>query len=124
MRRKMGDIDVMSLERVLKALEDLGLSREESEVYVYLAKAGPKKVCELGAGLRMTKRQLYPVLKGLKNKGIVASRPERAQMFFAIAFEELLDLFMRIGAEKARAIQETRQELVSSWSETTKKRNS
>jgi sugar-specific transcriptional regulator TrmB len=105
----------MSLKRVLKTLESFGLSRVESEVYVYLAKAGPSKAKELGTGLRMTKQQLYPALKGLKEKGIIASRPERARLFSAIAFEELLNLFMKLSAEKAKVVRETKQELVDSW---------
>ncbi len=110
----------MSLERILTALQELGLSRLESEVYVYLAKAGPSKVDELGARLRMTKQQLYPALAQLEKMGIVASKPEHARLFSAVAFEELLDLFMRVSAEKARAVKETKQELVKSWQETTR----
>jgi sugar-specific transcriptional regulator TrmB len=113
----------VSLERILRALEGLGLSRMESEVYIYLAKAGPCKARELCAGLRMTKQQLYPVLKGLKKKGIVASRTEHAKLFSAIAFEELLDLFMKLSAEKVKILTETKQELVDSWRETTKQNN-
>lgn len=113
----------MSLERVLRTLEGFGLSRVESEVYVYLAKAGPSKAEELGTGLRMTKQQLCPVLKGLKEKGIVASRSERPRLFSAIAFEELLNLLMKLGAEKAKAVKETKQELVDSWREITKQNN-
>jgi sugar-specific transcriptional regulator TrmB len=113
----------MSLKRVLKTLESFGLSRVESEVYVYLAKTGPSKAEELGTKLRMTKQQLYPVLKGLREKGIVASRPERARLFSAITFEELLNLFMKLSAEKAKAVKETKQELVDSWREITRQNN-
>lgn len=109
----------MSRERVLRTLEGFGLSRVESEVYFYLAKAGPSKAEELSAGLKMTKRQLCPVLKGLKNKGIVASMPLRAKLFSAIAFEELLRLFVKLSTEETRTIRETRQELVDSWREIT-----
>lgn len=114
----------MSLKRVLKTLESFGLSRAESEVYVYLAKTGPSKAEELGTKLRMTKQQLYPVLKGLREKGIVASRPERARSFSAISFEELLDLFMKLSAEKAKVVCDAKQELVDSWQDMIKQNNS
>ena len=113
----------MSLERVLKTIESLGLSHVESEVYVYLAKVGPSRVKDLSFGLRLTKQQLYPVLTGLRKKGIVASRPEHDRLFSAIAFEELLCLFMRINAEKAKVIEETKQEIVESWQETIDKKD-
>jgi sugar-specific transcriptional regulator TrmB len=108
---------------VLKTLESFGLSRVESEVYVYLAKAGPSKAEELDTRLRMTKQQLHQALKSLEEKGIVVSRPERARLFSAIAFEELLNLFMKLSAEKAKVVRDTKQELVDSWREITKQEN-
>jgi len=91
----------------------------ESEVYIYLAKAGPSKAKELGTGLRMPKQQLYQALRGLKDKGIVVSRPEQVRLFSAIAFEELLNLFMKISAEKAKAVKEAKKDLVESWTDLT-----
>ncbi len=113
----------MSLERVLRTLESLGLSRVESEVYVYLAKAGPSKADQLAAGLRMTNRQVYPVLKGLKKKKLVVSKREQTRTFSAIAFEELLNLFVKLGTEKTVIIRETKQELADSWQEITSQDN-
>ncbi len=92
----------MSLKRVLKTLGSLGLSQAESKVYVYLAKVGPSKAKDLSNGLRIPKQQLYPTLNSLKKKGIITSRPERATVFAALAFEELLNLFMKLGAEQAK----------------------
>jgi sugar-specific transcriptional regulator TrmB len=108
----------------LKTLRSLGLSQAESKVYVYLAKAGPSKAKDLSSGLRMTKQQLYPALNSLKKKGIVASRPERATLFSALTFEELLNLFMKLGAEQQKTIEETKKELVNSWLDMTKQGNS
>ena len=114
----------MSLERVLRALEGFGLSRVESEVYVYLAKSGPSKTEEISASLRMPKRQLYRALKGLEKKGIVASKPEYAKILSAITFEELLNLLMKLSAEKAKIVEEKRQDLVRNWDEMVKQNNS
>ena len=107
---------------MLKTLEGFGLSRVESEVYVYLAKAGPSQTEELSFRLRMTKQQLYPALKHLEDKGVVVSKPERVRLFSAVAFEELLNLFVRINAEQAKAIKEARQELAESWEDITEQR--
>ena len=114
----------MSLERVLRALEGFGLSRVESEVYVYLAKSGPSKTEEISASLRMPKRQLYRALKGLEKKGIVASKPEYAKILSAITFEELLNLLMKLSTEKAKIVEETKRDLVKSWEEMVKQNNS
>jgi len=105
----------LSLERVLKTLEGLGLSRIDAEVYVYLSKKGPKKGRELADVLQVTKQQLYPSLKNLKNKGIVTVSLERPALFSAVAFEKALELLIEIKVEQAKAIKETKKELLDSW---------
>ena len=110
----------MSLERVLKTLEGFGLSRMDAKVYVYLAKKGPKKGRELANALQVTKQQLYPSLKNLKNKGVVTASLERPALFSAVAFEKVVELLIKIKVEQAKAIKETKEELLSSWRSMTK----
>ncbi len=105
----------MSLERILKTLEEVGLSHVESEVYIYLAKTGPRKARDLSNGLRMTKQQLYPALKGLVFKGMVMSGAKRATLFSALCFEELLSRYVKINVEQAQSVTDTKQELLESW---------
>ncbi len=111
----------MSLERVLRLLEDFGFSRVDAEVYVYLAKTGPQKGKDLNNGLKMTKQQLYPALESLQKKGVVTRSPERPALFSALAFEELLNLYVKLNEEKAQIIKETKEELLASWRDMTKK---
>ncbi len=103
------------MERVLKTLECFGLSRTDAEVYVHLAKKGPKNGPELAKILQVTKQQLYPSLKNLKNKGVVISSPERPALFSAVTFEKVLELIITIKVEQAKAIKETKKELMDSW---------
>jgi sugar-specific transcriptional regulator TrmB len=100
---------------VLKTLEGLGLSRTDAEVYVYLAKKGPKNRRELADALQVTKQQLYPSLKNLRSKGVVTVSLERPALFSAVAFEKVVDLLIAIKVEQAKAIQETKKELLASW---------
>ena len=105
----------MSLERVLKTLEGFGLSRMDAEVYVSLAKKGPKKGRELANALQVTKQQLYPSLKNLKNKGIVTASLERPASFSAVAFEKVVELLIAIKVEQAEAFKKTKKELMDNW---------
>lgn len=105
----------MSLERVLKTLEGLGLSRTDAEVYVYLAKKGLKNGRELADALQVTKQQLYPSLKNLRNKGVVTVSLEHPTLFSAVAFEKVVELLIAIKVEQAKAIKETKKELLDSW---------
>ena len=105
----------MSLERVLKTLEGFGLSRTDAEVYVYLAKKGSKKGRELANALQITKQQLYPSLKNLKNKGIVTVSCERPALFSAVAFEKVMELLITVKMEQAKAFEETKKQLMDNW---------
>ena len=105
----------MSLERVLKALEAFGLSRTDSEVYLYLAKKGPIKGREVANALQISKQQLYPILKNLKDKGIINASVDRPALFSALAFEEVIELFIKIKVDQAKVIKETKRELMKSW---------
>jgi sugar-specific transcriptional regulator TrmB len=70
--------------------------------------------------MKLSKRKLYPILKNLQNKGIVNVSPLYPSLFFAIAFEEALDMLVKADLEQAKAIKETKNELLSSWQSMTK----
>jgi len=105
----------VSLERVLRILESLGLARPDAEIYVYLAKEGPKKEEDLESSLKMARVQLYSSLKDLQSKGIVTSSIEESALFSAVAFERVLDLLIKANIEQACAIRETKEEILASW---------
>jgi sugar-specific transcriptional regulator TrmB len=105
----------MSLERIIKSLESLGLSQTDAQVYIYLATTGPKKARDVIKALKINKRQVYRSLKRLQNKGITVTNNERPFLFSAVPFEEVLDLLMEIKKEQAQALQESRKEFLSNW---------
>lgn len=113
----------MSLNRVLELLKSFGFSSVEAEVYVFLAKAGPSKGRDLISGLNIVKQQLYPILKRLKQKGIVTHSSEHPSLFKALTFEELLNLYAELNVERAKIIQKTKEELLDNWRNMKKNNN-
>ena len=105
----------MSLERVLRALEGLGLERVDAEVYVYLAKKGPQKGLNVADSLKIRKQQLHSILKNLQTKGLVTASPKHPALFSAVLFEKALELLMEANMEQAKAIKETKEELFANW---------
>lgn len=105
----------MSQERALKALLDIGLTRMDSQVYMFLAKKGPQKGRDLFRGLKMSKPQLYRSLKTLQSKGIVSATFERPNRFFAVPFEKGLDMFIKAKTEEAQRMQQNKDEILSDW---------
>jgi len=93
---------------------------EDAEVYVYLAKKGPKQVTDLSSSLKMTDQQIFLSLKNLQRKGIITVNVEKVALFSAIAFERVLDLFVEVFFEQACVLTETREELLANWRSMTK----
>jgi sugar-specific transcriptional regulator TrmB len=107
----------LSLERVLQLIRHLGFSRVEAEVYIHLAKGGPKSSKDIAKGLNVTQQQMQLVLNTLKNKGVVKTSRRRTVLFSALPFEEFLTYFVEANMNQAKTIQKTKQDLLDSWQE-------
>ena len=105
----------MSLERVIKALIELGLARIDAEVYVYLAKDGPQRVIDLAKALNYDKQKIYTSLKNLQEKRIVTVTSQKQSIFSALPFEDALDLLIKMKKEQAQTKQERKKELLANW---------
>jgi len=105
----------LSQEKVFKTLTNLGLSKLEARVYIYLAKRNPQKARDIVKALKLIKQQIYPTLRRLQSKGMVTSTLERPARFSAVPFEKMLDLCMKAKMEEAQRIQQNRDELISDW---------
>jgi len=102
----------LSLERILQALTNLGLSSIEAEIYIYLAKKGSMKAIALASGLNHSKNQIYSSLKVLTIKGLVT---KRGTLFSALPFEEALELLIELEKEQAQVLNESKEKLLASW---------
>jgi len=102
----------MSLERVIKALIGLGLTRSDAEVYVYIAKKGPQEVMDLAKALNYVNKKINASLRNLQTKGLVS---KDRTIFSALPFEEALDLLIKMEKEQAQAMHESKEELLATW---------
>jgi sugar-specific transcriptional regulator TrmB len=105
----------MIQEKVLKTLQDLGLTSLDSKIYIYLAKKGPQKGNAISKALKVQKQQLYRNLKKLQSKAIVSATLEHPAKFSAVPFEKVLDLFIKAKLQEAQTIQTEKTRLLSSW---------
>ena len=105
----------MSLSRVLKALEEFGISKSDANLYIYLAKKGSKKGSELLEALRISKQQLYPSLRSLESRGLVMASTNLPAEFSALPFEKVLDCLIHLKKKKAKEIQNKKVELLTLW---------
>jgi len=105
----------LSQEKILKSLTNLGLTKAESKIYFYLAKKGPKKASEITSALKMTRQQLYIVIRRLQSKAIVNATIDRPAKFSAVPLNKVLDLIAKAKFEEAKIIENNKGKLLSDW---------
>ena len=111
----------VSLKLALKALESLGLTWVDAEVYIYLAKKGPQVEKDLANALKLGKTQLRLSLESLLTKGMIITYPEHSVKYSAIELEKVLEQFLEIKKEQAKILRATKRELLSMWCSSVKK---
>jgi sugar-specific transcriptional regulator TrmB len=105
----------LSQERALKTLVELGLTQQDSQVYLFLSKKGLQRGRDLTSGLKITKQQLYCSLKSLQSRGIVNATLERPARFSAVTLEKVLDSFLKAKIEETQRLQQVKSEILSDW---------
>ena len=100
----------MSLERVLQTLATLGLSKLDAKIYVYISNKGPQKAVNLSRVLNVSKSTIYASLKSLVNKGLVT---KNSTVYFALPFEEALELLIETKNKQAEAMNGIKENLIS-----------
>ena len=113
----------MSLERVLTLLQDLGLSKDEAEIYVYLAKKGPQTLKTLTESVKKNKDEIVKALRGLEEKHITTRKSKHSTFFLAIPFEKLLANYAKIRFKQAKRIEQTRLSFLADWKDTVEEKN-
>jgi predicted transcriptional regulator len=109
----------VSLEKALKALESLGLTMMEAQVYIYLEKRGPHDENNLVSTLELTKQQLRPGLKILiKKKMLTTSENSCSTKYYAVPFENVLEKFLKIATKEVKDLKASRQSILDVWRST------
>ena len=92
-----------------------GFSKADAEVYIYLAKKGPRREINLSKALKLTDKKLYSILKNLQNKGLVTVTVEQSELFLALPFEIVLDQLIKSHIQRASAITENKEQFLARW---------
>lgn len=82
----------MSNAATLRSLEDLGFTRVEAEVYVYLLAHSPSTGYQIAKAIDRTRGAAYGVLASLAAKGAVVVDIGETQLWRAVPASEFLDL--------------------------------
>ena len=116
---KIFERDIDKYENIANSAQEmllrLGLTQNESKVYLYLDKIGPKKAKEISQCLKLARTQTYHLLTTLQNKGLVTVIFDRPTKFEGIEFEKVLDILINYEQKRVEKLQLMRGELSELW---------
>ena len=113
------DHDIDRYEQITNPVQEmlmkLGLSQNQSKVYIYLNKNGSKKAKEIAQNQKIARTQTYHLLTELQNRGIVTVISDRITKYEGIEFERVLDILINNELKRIEEIQLMRSELSELW---------
>ncbi len=83
---------------------NLGLTQREAEIYVFLAKNGPKKEGDIASQLNTAQQQLNHSLMRLQNKRFVNISVKEEKIFSAVPLRQILENLVKANLEEADRI--------------------
>lgn len=99
----------MSHTLAIDAFEQLGLSRLESEIYVYLLENPPSTGYRIAKAIGRSKTNVYQAIEGLAAKGAVLVSEGELRLCTAVQPQELLDQMERVFRDRKKlALDEVR----------------
>ena len=95
----------------------MGLSKRETQIYMFLAKSGVQSTSFAAKRLKMERVQAYRTFKKLQEKGFIQATIERPTRFTITPFETLLDTFIESRKSEIESLNKEKNHLLSSWRE-------
>ncbi len=105
----------MSLNTIKKALKSFGLTKKESEVYIFLAKHGVLTGGELSKLTKTHRPHMYRILRNLQKKGVVESTLESPVRYSSVPFERVLDENIKFKQQEAISLEKSKNGLLADW---------
>lgn len=109
-------------EKILSALQELGLTRSEARTYVALVARGSSAATDIARDAKIPHPRIYDIMESLAARGLVEIQTGRRRKYVAtkpeVAFERLLKRFREKGeivASYLSKIYNTKMEIPSVW---------
>ncbi|RLI21633.1 hypothetical protein DRO54_03215 [Candidatus Bathyarchaeota archaeon] len=106
---------IRSLSIIEETLMKLGLSKNETKVYLFLARTGEKKASEISEALSLHRTETYRILRDLEKRGLVSSVFEKPLKFIATPFERAIDVLIETKKLKLKMLEQKKERLLEAW---------
>lgn len=100
---------------MIKALITLGFGKCDAEIYVFLALNGAQRASTLAKALRICEKKVRHILEELQNRKVISVSQDLPKQFSALPFDRLLDLIIEGSLQKARKMEQDKDDLLTLW---------
>ena len=118
---KSFDRDIDRYEQIANSVQEmlmkLGLTQNESKLYIHLNTNRLKEAREIAQNQKIPRTYTYRLLKELLNKGIVTLISDTPAKFEGIEFEKVLDILINNELKRIKELQLMSSELSELWKE-------
>lgn len=104
-----------SIETIEATLQDLGLSKNEIQVYLYLSFCNERKASEISEALNLHRTNTYQILRDLEKKGLVSSTLEKPLKFIATPFEKAIETLIEAKKLSIQKLESKKKNLINTW---------
>jgi len=96
-------------------LRDFGLTKNESKIYIFLSKHGPKKPIEISREEKIPRTETYHLLSNLEAKGIITPSIERPTKFSAVTIEKAIEFILHNQQKKIEELKILKHDMIELW---------
>jgi len=99
--------------RLYEILRELGLSKKQADIYLFLSRRGPQKAHSVATRLNIDRAQIYRSLKNLQEKGILELTIEAPTRYIAVPIEPLIESLIEGKKSEVASIESTKTDLIN-----------
>jgi sugar-specific transcriptional regulator TrmB len=103
------------IQALQERLRDFGLTKNESKIYVFLSKKGPKKAIEISNEEGIPRTETYHLLSTLEIKGIVIPSIQRPTTFSAVKIERAIESIINNQQKKVEELKMLKDDMIELW---------
>jgi sugar-specific transcriptional regulator TrmB len=96
-------------------LRDFGLTKNESKIYIFLSKNGPKKALEISREEKIPRTETYHLLSNLHIKGIVVPSIQRPTRFLPVTIEKAIESMLDNQQKKIEDLKILKHDMIELW---------
>jgi len=106
-----------------KKLQDFGVTKNESKIYLFLSKHGPKKAIEISREEKIPRTEIYYLLTNLQAKGIIIQTFYRPKRFSAVTIEKAIGSILDNKQKKIEELKILEHDMIELWNSFQNMRN-